>query len=53
MNLDDTERTGEMVVTILFVFTTFLSQITILNMLIAIMADTFTRHTEEQDVKSK
>lgn len=47
MNLSEDSRLGQSLATILFVVTTFLSQITILNMLIAIMGDTFGRHVEE------
>ena len=41
MQLNDENTAGELFVTVFFVMTTFLSQITILNMLIAIMGDTF------------
>jgi len=53
MNLNNKNEVGEAMATIFFTLSTFLSQITILNMLIAIMGDTFSKHTEEQDVKSK
>ena len=38
---------GEALVTIGFIMTTFLSQITILNLLIAIMSETFSQHMAE------
>ena len=52
-NLYDTSSAGEILATSFFFLTTFLSQITILNMLIAIMGDTFSQHSEEQVVQSK
>ena len=53
MELNDGNQAGEFVVTLFFIMATFLSLITILNMLIAIMGHTFGQHMEEQDVKSK
>lgn len=52
-NLFDTSSVGEILATTFFFLTTFLSQITILNMLIAIMGDTYSHHAEEQVVQSK
>lgn len=40
---------GDMLVWIIFIFTTFITQITFLNMLIAIMGDTFARVSEIKD----
>ena len=53
MNLDDENRVAEGLVTVSFFLATFLIQITILNMLIAIMGDEFSKHVAEQDVQSK
>ena len=53
MNLNDDNILKEGLVTIGFLGATFLIQITILNMLIAIMGDTFNQHVNEQDVQSK
>ena len=53
MNLNDSNILREGLVTIGFLGATFLVQITILNMLIAIMGDTFNQHVNEQDVQSK
>ena len=50
VNLSDESSSVQVLVTIYFIFTTFLVQITILNMLIAIMGQTFSEHMEEQDV---
>ncbi len=53
INLSDESSAVQILVTVYFILTTFLVQITILNMLIAIMGDTFGQHMQEQDVQSK
>lgn len=47
MNMHDESILSEFMVTSGFVLATFLVQITILNMLIAIMGQTFSEHIEE------
>ena len=44
INLSDESSAVQILVTVYFILTTFLVQITILNMLIAIMGDTFGQH---------
>ena len=53
INLDSKTVEGEVIITVFFVLTTFIVQITILNMLIAIMSSTFDDHMREQDEQSK
>lgn len=53
INLDSEILSQEALATIFFILTTFLVQVTILNMLIAIMSKTFEEHMSEQDVQSK
>ena len=53
INLDSELFSQEALATIFFILTTFLVQVTILNMLIAIMSKTFEEHMSEQDVQSK
>ena len=45
--------TEDWLVTIYFLGTTFVTQVVILNMLIAIMGDTFGRQIEDIEMKSK
>ena len=51
-NLDNFGGTNATVVWLLFVGATFFSQITILNMLIAIMGDTFDRVQETRQIQA-
>mmetsp|Transcript_2831 Transcript_2831/g.3863 ORF Transcript_2831/g.3863 Transcript_2831/m.3863 type:complete len:135 (-) Transcript_2831:423-827(-) len=53
INLDDENVVQEVLATVFFILTTFLVQVTILNMLIAIMTRTFEEHMSEQDEQSK
>ena len=49
INLDSEGIYLEITITLFFVLSTFLVQVTILNMLIAIMARTFDEHMSERD----
>ena len=51
LNLNDENPYSELFTTFCFILATFLINVTILNMLIAIMADTFNQHAADQDVK--